>query len=150
MAIHDPDASAQEKAQALKIGRQKRLQLINGEEVEVYADDNDEEELMAVEGHDGNQYVVLEVIQLQEGGGHHVMMAGGEELPIHAEAVMPGSPLVLPQQDPTINSAILGMHKADHTLLPEEIKKETKKEMDTCFGFDEDGETGQIHLQFGE
>lgn len=33
MAIHDPDASAQEKAQALKIGRQKRLQLINGQQV---------------------------------------------------------------------------------------------------------------------
>lgn len=102
MAIHDPDASAQEKAQALKIGRQKRLQLINGQQVrkeskrkhciesiyiyiynivklfknrifihcsyfqvEVYTGEVDEDEIMAVEGQDGNQYVVLEVIQLQ-------------------------------------------------------------------------------------
>ena len=146
MAIHDPDASAHEKAQALKIGRQKRLQLINGQEVEVYADDTEDDELMAVEGHDGNQYVVLEVIQLQEGGGHHVMMAGGEEIPLHNDTGLPGSPLVIPQQDPPINSTVLGLHKSDHTLLPDEIKKE----MDTCFGFDDDGETGQLHLQFGD
>uniref|UniRef100_A0A6A7G3A1 CCCTC-binding factor n=2 Tax=Hirondellea gigas TaxID=1518452 RepID=A0A6A7G3A1_9CRUS len=141
MAIHDPDASAQEKAQALKIGRQKRLQLINGQEVEVYTNEEDEDaDLMAVEGHDGNQYVVLEVIQLQDGGGHHVMI--GDDLPLDGE--MSGSSLVV-QQDHSINTAMLGS-----TLMPEEIKKETKKEMDTCFGFDEDGEAGHIHLEFGE
>lgn len=130
-------------------------------------DEDDDEELLAVEGHDGNQYVVLEVIQLPEGGGHHVMV-GGEQLPLDG-SVLPSSPLVVGQQDPAINSAaVLGYHHHHHhhhnhhhhhhktgtdggTLLqPDDIKKETKKEMDTCFGFDDDGETGQIHLQFGE
>ena len=154
MAIHDPDASAQDKAQALKAGRQKRLQLINGQEVEVYANELGEEEeedegpvpegLMPV---DGNQYVVLEVIQLQDGQSHHVMM--GDSLPMDSEGnVLPPSPLVVPQQDPTINSAILGLKSGGATLLADEIKKETKKEMDTCFGFDEDGEASQIHLHF--
>ncbi|KAF2357600.1 Zinc finger C2H2-type [Trinorchestia longiramus] len=152
MAIHDPDASAQEKSQALKIGRQKRLQLINGQQVEVYANESetaeDEEQLMAVEGEDGNQYVVLEVIQLAGSDGHHVMV-GADELPLHSDRI--SSPLVVPQQDPSINSAILGLPSAvQQPLLPDDIKKEAKKEMDTCFGFDEDADTGQIHLQFDE
>ncbi|MCL4135170.1 UNVERIFIED_CONTAM: hypothetical protein GTU68_045697 [Idotea baltica] len=66
MALHNPDATLQEKAQALRdSSRHKRLEIINGEEVEVYSGDVDEEEMMTVEGQDGNQYVVLEVIQLQ-------------------------------------------------------------------------------------
>ncbi|XP_018014514.1 transcriptional repressor CTCFL [Hyalella azteca] len=151
MAIHDPDASAQEKSQALKLGRQKRLQLINGQQVEVYGAENDttedEDQLMSVEGDDGNQYVVLEVIQLAGGEGHHVMV-GGEDLPLHSDgSLLPASPLVVSQDDPAINPTILGLQQP---LLPDDIKKETKKEMDTCFGFDEDGDTGQIHLQFGE
>ncbi|KAJ9600457.1 hypothetical protein L9F63_009227 [Diploptera punctata] len=72
MAVHDPESSAQEKALALKLGRQKKIQIIDGQQVEVMAgeedDDEDEDtdgEMMAVEGQDGQQYVVLEVIQLQ-------------------------------------------------------------------------------------
>ena len=65
MAIHDPDASAQEKAQALKLSRQKRIQFIDGQQVEMYTGELDEDDIMAVQGQDGNQYVVLEVIQLQ-------------------------------------------------------------------------------------
>ena len=34
-------------------------------QVEMYTGDMDEDEIMAVEGQDGNQFVVLEVIQLQ-------------------------------------------------------------------------------------
>lgn len=34
-------------------------------QVEMYGGEVDEDEIMAVEGQDGNQYVVLEVIQLQ-------------------------------------------------------------------------------------
>ena len=141
MAIHDPDASAQEKAQALKIGRQKRLQLINGEEVEVYTNEEDDEQLMPV---DGNQYVVLEVIQLQD-TNHQMMM--GEGIPL--DGALPPSPMVVSQQDPSINSAVLGL-KPEASLMPDDIKKEAKKEMDTCFGFDDDNEASQIHLQFAD
>jgi transcriptional repressor CTCF len=30
MTLHDPDSSVQEKAMALKYGRQKKIQIING------------------------------------------------------------------------------------------------------------------------
>ena len=33
MALHDPDSTAQEKAIALKIGRQKKIQIIDGQQV---------------------------------------------------------------------------------------------------------------------
>ena len=82
---------------ALKIGRQKKIQIIDGQQVEVLTGDDEDEEdmdeededdimaessptaggassgtsnieqkMMAVEGNDGQQYVVLEVIQLPE------------------------------------------------------------------------------------
>lgn len=35
MAVHDPESSLQEKQQALKIGRQKKIQFIDGQRVEV-------------------------------------------------------------------------------------------------------------------
>ncbi len=76
MAIHDPESTAQERQLALKIGRQKRIQIIDGQQVEVIDDDDeddedeeddegDETQVLAVEGEDGQQYVVLEVIHLQ-------------------------------------------------------------------------------------
>lgn len=77
MAVHDPESSIMEKQLALKLGRQKKVQMIDGQQVEVMASagsDEDEEEeeeeetdVMAVEGSDGQQYVVLEVIQLADG-----------------------------------------------------------------------------------
>lgn len=86
MAVHDPDATTQEKAMALKLGRQKKIQIIDGQQVEVVPEDGDLEEedeedenssqgMMAVEGTDGQQYVVLEVIQLQDGDGQEQALA---------------------------------------------------------------------------
>lgn len=97
MAVHDPESSLQEKQQALKMGRQKKIQIIDGQRVEVmtgdlasklrgYEDDDEEEEeeeeeeledeeMMAVEGTDGQQYVVLEVIQLADNQGTDQQMA---------------------------------------------------------------------------
>ncbi|XP_045104046.1 transcriptional repressor CTCF-like [Portunus trituberculatus] len=178
MAIHDPDASAQEKAQALKIGRQKRLQLINGQQVEMYTGDVDEDEIMAVEGQDGNQYVVLEVIQLQDGEGH-VMMSDGIPVtdgPLDGTGVggvLSASPLMVPETitgDPIATDSIGSVdgaclvpgstllelqHKKPTELKTEvvgsvEAKKEVQKEMETCFGFDDEDEGQQIHLEFGE
>ncbi|CAB0009497.1 unnamed protein product, partial [Nesidiocoris tenuis] len=91
MSAHDPESSAQEKALALKLGRQKKIQIIDGQQVEVLPGDDDDEEdeededegemsssVMAVEGSDGQQYVVLEVIQLPDGEGQQVAMIRGE------------------------------------------------------------------------
>ncbi|TRY80822.1 hypothetical protein TCAL_07495 [Tigriopus californicus] len=45
MALHDPESTAQEKAIALKIGRQRKIQIVNGQAVEVFTcDDEDDEE----------------------------------------------------------------------------------------------------------
>lgn len=35
MAVHDPESAMQERAQALKMGRQKKIQIIDGQRVEV-------------------------------------------------------------------------------------------------------------------
>lgn len=76
MALHDPESTAAEKALALRIGRQKKIQIIDGQQVEVSADGEDEEYEIDEEdldeadeetvGPDGQQYVVLEVIQMPE------------------------------------------------------------------------------------
>jgi hypothetical protein len=82
MSAHDPESTAHEKAIALKIGRQKKVQFIDGQQVEVIPgadededrlDDGMEGSVMAVEGTDGQQYVVLEVIQLQVRSIHRIL-----------------------------------------------------------------------------
>jgi len=35
MALHDPESTAQEKALALKLGRQKKIQIIDGKQVDI-------------------------------------------------------------------------------------------------------------------
>lgn len=71
MALHDPESSAREEQLALKEGRQKRVNVTleeieeEEEDEEDEDEDSDDQEMMTVEGEDG-QYVVLEVIQLQE------------------------------------------------------------------------------------
>jgi len=65
MAVHDPDSSTQEKQMALKIGRQKKVQFIDGQQVELMSDE--EEELssqtagVVMSDETGRPYVVLEV-----------------------------------------------------------------------------------------
>uniref|UniRef100_A0A336MFE1 CSON000821 protein n=1 Tax=Culicoides sonorensis TaxID=179676 RepID=A0A336MFE1_CULSO len=82
MAIHDPDAEVHKISQELKEGRQKRIQIIDGQEVVTHVkaendtEDEDEdsmdmeqeEQVVRIEGEDGHQYVVLEVIQMQNQG----------------------------------------------------------------------------------
>ena len=70
MALHDPDSTVAEKAMALKFGRQKKIQVIDGQQVEVLteeaeSEEEEDEEGMTVEGSDGQYYVVLDVTQLE-------------------------------------------------------------------------------------
>lgn len=44
MALHDPDSSVREEAMALKMGRRKRIQIIDGQQVEIYQSNDDSEE----------------------------------------------------------------------------------------------------------
>lgn len=105
MAQHDPESNVREQSMALKIGRQKRIQIIDGQHVEICTDMNEDDEdneyeetedeeeddencqmeeecyipksefkddpgdvLVNVDHDNGQQYVVLEVIQIQEDG----------------------------------------------------------------------------------
>lgn len=43
MAFHDPDSRSREQAMALKVGRQTRVQVIDGKQVEVYSQDEEDE-----------------------------------------------------------------------------------------------------------
>lgn len=96
MALHDPDSSVREEAMALKMGRRKRIQIIDGQQVEIYQNDDSEEEedeededdeeeyleevkpkvesqgkrkelYVNVKGDNGQQYVVLEVLEMPDG-----------------------------------------------------------------------------------
>lgn len=95
--MHDPDSEAIQTQNALKLGRQKKLQIVNGEELKIvpHEDDEDEDEdedsmkeeledteekvmknelgSQLIEGADGQHYVVLEVIQLQGSDGEPAM-----------------------------------------------------------------------------
>lgn len=99
MAIHDPDLSIQEKQLALKLGRQKKIQVIDGQQVEVMpqlcSDEEDEDEeddgdMMAVDGGDGQQYVVLEVIQLADGEEQTMVVSDGNS-ELLGESILPDS-----------------------------------------------------------
>lgn len=95
MCMHDPDSEAIQTANALKIGRQKKIQVVNGEELKVVGSDDDivmKDEVIEsdtkllkselgsqlIEGADGQHYVVLEVIQLQGGDGEQAVAVVSE------------------------------------------------------------------------
>ena len=62
MALHDPESSAQEKALALKLGRLKKIQIIDGKQVEVVTgDDEDDEYELEDEDEDDEEMMATEV-----------------------------------------------------------------------------------------
>ncbi|XP_037076323.1 transcriptional repressor CTCF-like, partial [Pollicipes pollicipes] len=81
LAIHDPEASAAEKQLALKLGRETKVSLLGNEpmyqdEDDMMTEDKDQaQKMVAVQGQDGQQYVVLEVIQLQDANGEEQTVA---------------------------------------------------------------------------
>jgi len=153
MAMHDPDSCMQEKQLALKLGRQKKIHMIDGQPVEVMGDDSDEGEeeeeeeedeegegdIMAVEGTDGQQYVVLEVIQLGEGEEQAMVVDGsnaGEETGnIFADEI----------NDDDVLKA-LNQSKDESSQLK---KVEVTRDMENCFGFDEEDDDEEIDEDAG-
>ncbi|XP_014481735.1 PREDICTED: transcriptional repressor CTCF-like isoform X4 [Dinoponera quadriceps] len=161
MAVHDPESSLQEKQQALKIGRQKKIQIIDGQRVEVmtgdsklkgYEDEEEEEDeedaMMAVQGSDGQQYVVLEVIQLADNQGTDQMAVVASE---DGELVMQDP---LSQESSIVTATGEEVDEVEEEDIEiQDMKIETvtsksstqsdpklQKEMETCFGFDEEEE----------
>lgn len=164
MTLHDPESGLQQQQFALKLGRQKKVHIIDGHKVEVIPDDEEYEgeeteesegegELEMEEGEDGNQYVVLQMIQVQSEDGSHQNMA-----------VVPASSLmsmgVIANQGDSIEGQIEDSQEGKiHIEEIQEIEEEDqfgeddqeeietkhiiKMEntgMDNCFGFDEEEE----------
>lgn len=158
MALHDPESSAREEQLALKEGRQKRvnvtLEEIDEEEEDEEDEDEDSEdqEIMTVEGEDG-QYVVLEVIQLQDEEDQkpfsknkkevsREVAQSDEEKDVLAETNeafmmnedLTGDILMSTIQSPPAKKARYGTLNSTTVSQGRNIEKD----MTNCFGFDED------------
>lgn len=151
MSVHDPESASHEKAIALKLGRQKKIQIIDGQQVEVIPGEEGEDEeedidgsMMEVES-DGQQYVVLEVIQLQDGDGQEqavaVMTGDGIE---QAVAALNSSHNVNEEtvlQTEHITSEHSMKDSEDPLMItPSKNQIDTQTDMQNCFGFDDEEE----------
>ncbi|XP_034942097.1 transcriptional repressor CTCFL isoform X1 [Chelonus insularis] len=173
MAVHDPESSLQEKQQALKIGRQKKIQIIDGQRVEVMTGDlasklkgyeeeeeeeEEEEDVMAVEGSDGQQYVVLEVIQLADNQGSDQMAVVANEdgdimmqdpLSSDGGIVTTSNEANEAEEEVDISQLKESMSNKKTTVQKEQTDNKLRKEMENCFGFDEEEEEegeSEMHL----
>eukprot|EP00095_Tigriopus_kingsejongensis_P012704 snap_masked-scaffold22_size673200-processed-gene-5.2 protein:Tk12704 transcript:snap_masked-scaffold22_size673200-processed-gene-5.2-mRNA-1 annotation:"transcriptional repressor ctcf" len=166
MALHDPESTAQEKAIALKIGRQRKIQIVNGQAVEVFTgedeDDEDEEDyedeedepmevvgpesdVMAVQSQDGQHYVVLEVIQLPEGeseGAATTSSVAKKSSPPPAITQVPKSlEATIEAQTSQAKAPVPSGSSASKTGEIVKLEGDGGKNQDdvtNCFGFDED------------
>ena len=145
MALHDPDSTAQEKAMALKIGRQKKIQVIDGQRVEVMTEGSDDEEEMegvAMQGEDGQHYVVLEVIQLPDDGNGNspgvVQIPGPstEDFSTQNIAILPS----ILEEGGMADMHQLGAEMQPPVVNQEQLRIKKEQERATCFGFDSDEE----------
>lgn len=135
MSLHDPDSTVREHAMALKVGRKKRVQIVNGQQVEYigfedeeeyegeedYVDAEDDtsidqdlpekkETIMAV-GDDGQRYMVVEVINMEEDENSQIQL-----------------------QDKDENMEIAELYLEDDQD-PLQDKGQGDRDMSTCFGF---------------
>lgn len=141
MALHDPESTEQAKAIALKIGRQKKIQVIDGQRVEVLTGESEDEEDPDLEGEgipmtgdDGQHYVVLEVIQLPDDGSGTsqgvVQLPGtnGDEFSHQNIAILPS---ILEEGN------MLGSEMTTTGVSQEQIRIKKEQERANCFGFDD-------------
>merc|ERR1719219_525336 len=130
MALHDPDSTAQEKAMALKIGRQKKIQVIDGQRVEVMTEGSDEEEEMegvAMQGDDGN------------GNSPGVVQLPGpstEDFSSQNIAILPS----ILEEGGMADMHQLGAEMQPPVVNQEQLRIKKEQERATCFGFDSDDE----------
>jgi len=145
MALHDPESTEQDKANALRIGRSKKIQIIDGQRVEVMTGESEDEEDpdldhegLPLQNEDGQHYVVLEVIQLPDDGSGtsqgvvQLPSTGAEEFAHQNIAILPS---IL--EEGHIMETDITAH-AQETQEQMRIKKE--QERANCFGFDDSDE----------
>jgi len=146
LVLHDPESSSQQKLVALNIGKHRKIQIIDGQKVEVSTGEDTEEEndpdmeTLMMQGEDGRQYVYLEVIQLPDdgnGGGHGVVrIAGGEQdygFKMHTQP----SKVKVEDEQQHIETAMLQKQNISKDII--RMKKE--QDIANCFGFDDDSDS---------
>ena len=130
---------------ALKIGRQKKIQVIDGQRVEVMTEGSDDEEDMegvAMQGEDGQHYVVLEVIQLPDDGNGNsqgvVQLPGpsSEDFSTQNIAILPS----ILEEGGMADMHQLGAEMQPPVVNQEQLRIKKEQERATCFGFDSDEE----------
>ena len=130
---------------ALKIGRQKKIQVIDGQRVEVMTEGSDDEEEMegvAMQGDDGQHYVVLEVIQLPDDGNGNsqgvVQLPGpsSEDFSTQNIAILPS----ILEEGGMADMHQLGAEMQPPVVNQEQLRIKKEQERATCFGFDSDEE----------
>ena len=151
MALHDPESSEHAKALAMKIGRQKKIQIIDGQRVEVLTGESEDEEDpdldnegIPMQSEDGQHYVVLEVIQLPDDG------SGTSQGVVQLQSSAPGDHQDFSTQNIAILPSILEegpiletdmTQASDHSAVhQEQIRIKKEQERANCFGFDDSDE----------
>lgn len=150
LALHDPDA-AQQELRAFRAARKQRIKdgqslegLTEGEETDMEDEDislglNSNEELVSVQGQDGQQYVVLEVIQLEGEGGEEdeatmMEVEGATEMADGSIMDADGNTLTsIDDMDESIQTATRQPRSSRMARV-----QDTSKDMANCFGFDDE------------
>lgn len=161
MALHDPDSTDHEKAQALKIGRQKKIQIINGEQVEVIDGEETDDEMEDYEDGMGQQWVggtlgggrimMLEVIEMpgDQGGEVHPQIQIINDPAAGPSGIQGASStrsyFTLPAEGSDMMPPI--MEEGDESLMDttgltvEDLKIKKEQERANCYGFDDDSDS---------
>ncbi|CAH0716329.1 unnamed protein product, partial [Brenthis ino] len=146
LAVHDPESDHHERALALKLGRQRKIKLADGN---VKSEESDNEELMkldlnnelkrgelvTVADGEGQQYVVLEVIQLEDGSEQQVAVVAPDFIEEQDEEEEEE------EEEDDMEEKLVLLEQAKQKNLERSIKLE--KDVDTCFGFDEEEEENE-------
>ncbi|XP_049885262.1 transcriptional repressor CTCF-like [Pectinophora gossypiella] len=143
LAIHDPESGHRERALALRMGRQKKVKYVDGTmKLQVLEGDEEESdivklgmttnelrrgELVTVADGNGQQYVVLEVIQLEDGTEQHVAVVAPDYVEEQEEE---------DEEEEEEEEEEEVQEVTDKKQKQGTVKLE--KEVDSCFGFDEE------------
>ncbi|XP_047544021.1 transcriptional repressor CTCF-like isoform X2 [Vanessa atalanta] len=150
LAIHDPESGHHERALALKLGRQRKIKIIDGNmklddssndgditKIELGNNELKRGELVTVADGEGQQYVVLEVIQLEDGTEQQVAVVAPDYMEEEEQEEEEEEEEEEDEED-EMEKKQAYIEQAKQKNLERSIKLE--KDVDTCFGFDEEDE----------
>ncbi|XP_045510311.1 transcriptional repressor CTCFL-like isoform X2 [Colias croceus] len=155
LATHDPESGYHEQALALKLGRQKKVKIVDGQVVvpeqgeqrgehdivklELSNSDLQRGELVTMADGEGQQYVVLEVIQLEDGSEQQVAVVAPDFMEEHQEEEVEEEEEEEEEDEEALEKQREVIYQAQmRQKMQRDIKVE--RDVDTCFGFDEEDE----------